>query len=182
MKLKYTVLILSILYIYIPSIHSFGTKKEISKIDAELFLEDDEGSGDGDGEEAWHDDNESPVKIFRQGVGFDDEDIVNTTEPIPIHKDKPNLVPKLESESTSGRGHGHKNQNDIVDQEPDESGTTNFILQPAVIGGIIVGVIGAILVLSFIVYRYRRRRKPTGDYQQVVKEGPYSAKCEEAYA
>ncbi|CAL8073138.1 unnamed protein product [Orchesella dallaii] len=133
-----------------------------SKIDADLFLED-EGSGHGGG-------IDDDLEISGSGNGEDDEDF-KTKKPVA----KP--TPKPEDPYGGGGGGGEPGIKEATDDPPhtgNEPGIFNqkneppasFFAQPgilaAIICGAIVGLLCAILLVMFIVYRMRK--KDEGSY------------------
>jgi len=143
---------------------SQGIGDDISKMDTDLFLED-EGSGHGGG-------FEDDLEVSGSGNGEDDEDYKKAKAPA-----KPTLRPDVEhpySRETDGESSnkgipedpihiGH--DPDIFNQKNPES-QASFFSQPgilaAIICGAIVGLLCAILLVMFIVYRMRK--KDEGSY------------------
>ncbi|PSN30091.1 hypothetical protein C0J52_25273 [Blattella germanica] len=150
----------------------------------DIYIDDDGNlEGSGGGQREVKDDLESSGS----GFGPDDEDSVGSgavdkvpeiEPPIkkpeapvetappsqPVEKENTRVVPPPD-EDTNGDSKTEGNDVYIMNTKPEER-TTSFFAQPgilaAVIGGAVVGLLCAILVVMFIVYRMRK--KDEGSY------------------
>jgi syndecan 2 len=137
-------------------VQSFGDEELSSLVDADLFLED-EGSGGG---------RVDDLEPSGSGIGPDDED--NIRQP-PPKAQPPGPLPTIGGVPQPGATAPvppTKILNEIFDKKQESSASGSFFSQPgilaAIICGAIVGLLCAILLVMFIVYRMRK--KDEGSY------------------
>ncbi|KRG04635.1 syndecan isoform X6 [Drosophila mojavensis] len=151
----------------------------------EIYIDDDGSEGSG-GRGGIHDDLEKETDYSGSGFGPDDEDAITdhhssshntrlqnagnsntggSSGSTNVHELDPNTNINSQPTDTKISEHRPGGSGDIVIMS-EEDRTTSFFAQPgilaAVIGGAVVGLLCAILVVMFIVYRMRK--KDEGSY------------------
>ncbi|KAK2717922.1 hypothetical protein QYM36_006648, partial [Artemia franciscana] len=151
----------------------------------------EESGEDGDDEEEDDDyDSFEPVDITEEEVfpdlgvrhkSSEEDDMDKNLVPV----DPAREVPSVESQPPGNMPDGKELGNDVyIYGTPKDDTTTSFFSQPAIVGGAVVGLLFAILVVMFIVYRMRK--KDEGSYILDEKRSPtsnsYSKSSREFYA
>ncbi|XP_017022298.1 syndecan isoform X2 [Drosophila kikkawai] len=129
---------------------------------------DDDGTIDVDGGNEEEDENVNGGGTGRTSTGGNDGDIITERGPgagdTNVHGLDPNTNVNSQPSDTKSSDH-RPNGNEVVIMSEDDR-TSSFFSQPgilaAVIGGAVVGLLCAILVVMFIVYRMRK--KDEGSY------------------
>ncbi|XP_030081364.1 syndecan isoform X7 [Drosophila hydei] len=162
-----------------------SSSSDIARQAEEIYIDDDGNEGSG-GRGGIHDDLEKEADYSGSGFGPDDEDAV-TDHHSSSHNTRVHNADNTNTGGSSGSGNVHElDPNTNINSQPtdtkinehrpggsgevvimsEEDRTTSFFAQPgilaAVIGGAVVGLLCAILVVMFIVYRMRK--KDEGSY------------------
>ncbi|XP_030371580.1 syndecan isoform X4 [Scaptodrosophila lebanonensis] len=164
---------------------SLAAPSSTSATKDEIYIDDDSIDGSG-GRSGVHDDLDKEADYSGSGFGPDDEDAItdhHSSHNSRVHNTQLNANTNTGTTNIQGNIHELDPNNNInsqptdtkpIDHTPinevvimsDDDRTTSFFAQPgilaAVIGGAVVGLLCAILVVMFIVYRMRK--KDEGSY------------------